>query len=140
MPPIIICKKRKNIMKRKPIILRNQIQEVGVCLFFCMDRKFKVHTCQFEEAEDSGLFLNYPHSHLKIWDKEYASKHPGIDFDYYPRGRVIYRKEDDTYFIYYDKCIGEGVEAIASLYKGKNVVLSLDEHYKCANCNTEYYL
>ena len=126
-------------MKRKPVIAKNWIQDVGVCIFFCINRKFKIHTCQPDEAEDSGSFLNYPHSHLKIWDKYYSKQYPKIDFDYYPRGRVIYRKEDDTYLIYYDKCIGEGIEAIVSLYKGKNVVLSLDEHYKCANCNKEYY-
>ena len=127
-------------MKRKTTILRNRVDEVGVCLFFYIDKCFKVYYCQLEEAEDSGLFLNYPHSHLKIWDRYYSKQYPKIDFDYYPRGRVIYRKENDTYLIYYDKCIGEGIEAIVSLYKGKNVVLSLDEHYKCANCNTECYL
>jgi len=39
--------------------------------------------------------------------------------------------------IYYDKCVGERIEAIVSLYKGKNVVLSLDEHYKCAIRNAK---
>ena len=126
-------------MKRKTIILRNRGDKVGVCLVFFIDKCLKVHMCQLHEAEDSGLFLNYPYSHMQIWDKHYAEQYPEIDFDYYPRGRVIYRQEDDTYLIYYDKCIGEGIETIVSLYKGKKVLLSLDEHYKCANCNTEYY-
>ena len=126
-------------MKSKPIILRNKNQEVGVCLFFCINQKLKVHACSLEEAEDSGLFLNYPKSHMQIWNNNYAKRFPDLDFDYYPRGRVIYRKEDDTYLIYYDKCIGEGIKVIISLYKGKKIVLSLDEHYQCANCNTEYY-
>lgn len=126
-------------MKKKPIILKNTYKEAEVCLFFCINRSFKVHTCILEEAEDSGSFLNFPESHLKIWDKEYATKYPGIDFDYFPRGRVVYRKEDDTYLIYYDRCIGEGIEAIVSLYDGRKVELHLDEHYQCADCNPDYY-
>ena len=48
-----------------------------------------MHKCENGEAEKYGDFLNYPKSHMEIWDKYYYSKYH-VDFDYFPRGRVVY--------------------------------------------------
>ena len=77
-----------------------------VLLFFYIpnQKNFLIHKCENNEAEKYGDFLNYPDSHMEIWDKYYYKKYK-VDFDYYPRGRVVYNLSEDTYYIYHDICI-----------------------------------
>ena len=114
---------------------------IGPALFFCVDGFLLIHGCSLDEAEAYGDFLNYPHSHYKIWEKHYESKY-NVEFDYYPRGRVVYRKTDDTYLIYYDKCMEPFIETVAKKYdgKGKKAILGYDEHYQCHMCNEDYVM
>lgn len=65
------------------------------------------------------------------------------DYDYYPRGRVIYDTKNDTYNIFIDKCINKNdiIEEIISEYylpKDKVKITDNDEHYKCHLCNDNY--
>jgi len=110
-----------------------------VCLFFCVNGQFLVHGCELADAEPYGDFLNYPYSHHDIWNKNYRRQY-GVDFDYYPRGRVVYRKSDDTYLIYHDRCVEPFIESVAERYVGKNVVITYDEHYQCHLCNRNYVI
>ena len=115
-------------------MLQNQ-----VCLFFCIDGELAIHACPLAEAEAYGPFLNYPYSHDKIWRKYYARKY-NVDFDYYPRGRVVYRKTDDTYLIYYDKCMEPFIGTVTEKYAGQKILLGYDEHYQCHLCNKDYVI
>lgn len=108
-----------------------------VGLFFYVDGIFLLHVCTMDKAEESDGFLNLPKSHYEIWEKDYAAEYH-VDFDYYPRGRVIYRKEDQTFLIYYDRCIEKVIHRIADNYEGQKVELHLDEHYQCHTCNNNY--
>ena len=107
-----------------------------VCLFFYVHRKFLIHGCELEDAERYGDFLIYPESHFDIWEK-YYSKQYGVDFDFFPRGRVAYRRGDNTFLLYYDRCIGENIHMLVSTYDGK-ISLGYDEHYRCHKCNPSY--
>ena len=108
-----------------------------VCLFFCVNGIFLVHGCSLQEAELYGDFLIYPQSHFDIWEQHYASIYP-VDFDYYPRGRVVYRQSDKTFQIYSDGCLESVIrEWAASRYSGP-VCFARDEHYQCHRCNTGY--
>ena len=114
-------------------------KKIGPALFFFADGELLFHGCSQVEGEPYGDFLNYPHSHLEIWGKYYENKY-GVDFDYYPRGRVVYRKTDDTYLIYYDKCIKQFIDSITEKYIGCNIKLDYDEHYQCHLCNKNYII
>lgn len=107
----------------------------GPALFFWVDGEFLFHGCSVAAGEPYGDFVNYPHSHDRIWQEYYAKRYH-VDFDYYPRGRVVYRKSDDTYLIYYDKCIADQIEQIASQYE--KCETGFDEHYQCHACNPDY--
>lgn len=108
-----------------------------VCLFFYVNGKFLIHGCSLEEAEHYGDFLVYPQSHFEIWEAHYARRYP-VDFDYFPRGRVAYRKNDDTFQILYDRCLEERIrDFVNANYTGK-VSLGYDEHYQCHMCNENY--
>jgi len=111
--------------------------EVG--LFFYVDGRFLVHTCDLNKAEDYGEFKIYPYSHNSIWNRRYAKKF-GVDFDYYPRGRVAYRKTDDTFIVFYDRCIEDRVKVIVSSLGDVKTEMQLDEHYQCHKCNMEYII
>lgn len=111
----------------------------GPALFFCVNGELLFHGCNLEEGEPYGIFLNYPHSHYDIWNENYAKKY-SVDFDYYPRGRVVYRSSDDTYLIYYDKCMAPYINLITDKYIGKKNEIGYDEHYQCHICNKGYII
>lgn len=72
-----------------------------VGLFFIVQNDLLLHSCMLDEGESYGDFLNYPLSHDKVWQEYYQKKYH-VDFDYYPRGRIIYNKREQRYVLYYD--------------------------------------
>ena len=107
-----------------------------VGLFFYIHGNFCLHRCSTDQAEQFGDFLCYPKSHYKIWEQFYAERY-GVDFDYFPRGRIVYRKPDDTWIIYYDPCIPH-IEDLKDYFTSGNVIFEWDEHYQCSRCNPFY--
>ena len=112
--------------------------ENQVGLFFYVNGRFLFRGIDLDMAEDYGEYLTYQESHYDIWEKYYEYRYQ-VDFDYYPRGRVVYKKTEDTYIIYYDQCIETEIVKMKSLYAGKKIMLELDEHYQCHMCN-EFYV
>ena len=115
------------------------MNEKQVGLFFYVNGKFLLHYCDLKDAENYGNFLIYSDSHFDIWEKYYYSKFH-VDFDFFPRGRIAYHKSNNTFLIYYDKCIKHNIDEILNKYIGCNTELSLDEHYQCHKCNKNYIL
>ena len=110
-----------------------------VCLFFCVNGIFLVHGCSLEKAEPYGDYLIYPQSHFDIWEQHYALNY-SVDFDYYPRGRVVYRKSDGTFQIYYDACLESVIREWAAAHYSAPVRFARDEHYQCHSCNAGYVI
>jgi len=106
-------------------------------LFFFLKNKMLLHTCALDEAQKYGDFLNYPYSHDRVWMKLYRKRY-NVDFDYYPRGRIIYNISMDRYTLFYDGCIEDEAKRLANAYVGAEIVLTRDEHYQCHKCNNEY--
>lgn len=109
----------------------------NVGLFFYVNGEFLFHSCSLEDAEEYGNFLIYPQSHMEIWDENYIWEY-GVDFDYFPRGRINYRKTDGTFLVYCDRCIGDEILPFADKYCGKLIYLDYDERYQCHKCNRNY--
>lgn len=118
--------------------------ELEVGLFFFVDGNFAFSGCALTDAEKYGDFLVYPESHYDVWNRYesivFAGKKGKVDYDYFPRGRIVYRKSDDTFIIYYDKCVEDELDRIARDYEGYNVKFELDEHYCCHKCNPYYVM
>ncbi len=112
-------------------------KEVG--LFFYVNGRFLFHGCELDEAENYGDFLVYPDSHFEVWNRHY-SKNRGVDFDYFPRGRVAFRKSDETFLIYCDRCIKDKMLPLIEEYEGEKVEIVHDEHYQCHECNEDYII
>ena len=108
-----------------------------VGLFFYVEGRFLFHSCPFEQADHYADFIGHPQSHDEIWTKNYMKEY-GVDFDFYPRGRVVYRKSDDTYLIFCEKCIENKMSKVVKALGAERYELLLDEHYKCHLCNEDY--
>ena len=111
----------------------------GPALFFFVRGELLFHDCSLEDGEKYGDFINFPCSHFDVWDELYYGKYH-VDFDYYPRGRVVYRQADDTYFIYYDKCMEPFIGLVTEKYAGRKFEMHYDEHYQCYKCNKGYVI
>ena len=109
----------------------------SVGLFFYVQGEFLIHGCSLEEAENYGDFLIYPDSHFEIWGKHYEEQY-GVDFDFFPRGRVAYCKSEKKFWLYYDTCIGEDIQILIDSYYDGEISLVYDEHYQCHRCNLTY--
>ena len=103
-----------------------------VGLFFVVRDKLLLHKVQLEDAEKYGDFLNYPESHFDIWEKNYEKLYH-VDFDYFPRGRIVYNTKENTFYIYYDKCLEGKLDELIQDFEGEN-----DFHYQCHKCNKNY--
>lgn len=108
-----------------------------VGLFFYADKQWLLHTCSFRQAEKSGGFVNYPYSHETVWELLYFRRYR-TDFDFYPRGRVIFDVPRNTYRIFYDGCIESEVNQLSEAYSPEHVLLLRDEHYQCSRCHANY--
>ena len=103
------------------------------------------------EAEKTVDFIDHPRAHHEFWEAlQEACRSEGIqheltgrDYDYYPRGRVLYSINEEQFFVYLDRCLIDRkdlVEEIAkrmNLPEGKYKVMP-DFHYQCAICNKDY--
>ena len=117
--------------------MKSEISKIGPALFFCVNGELIFHGCNLEDAELYGAFSNFPHSHYDIWNDNYEQKY-GVEFDYYPRGRIVYRISDNTYLIYYDKCMESYIDLVVEKYAGNKIETGYDEHYQCHMCNADY--
>ena len=74
-----------------------------VGLFFVTSDGLLLHTCTIENGEPYGDFVNYPESHDAVWQREYLRKYH-VDYDFFPRGRIIFNRVTDVYKLFYDLC------------------------------------
>ena len=123
------------------MIIPNNTSDGHVGLFFVADGKMLLHTCTLSDGETYSDFINYPESHDAVWQREYAHKY-GVDFDYYPRGRVVFNRTTGIYTLYQDPCIGDsGIQIRLRICPPPNrCKRELDEHYQCHMCNADYVI
>lgn len=111
------------------------IGRVGI--FFFADGNLLLHTCPLADALPYGDFLNYPLSHDDVWIKHYQAQYK-VDFDYWPRGRIIYNTKENAYTVFYDSCMAQQIPLLVQSCGDQKVVLKRDEHYQCHMCNPFY--
>lgn len=101
-------------------------------------------SCPINNADTYGEFKICNTDHYSYWKKiqKASSRLKIVDYDFYPRGRVVYNTKTNKYHIILDKCIqGENtIDLIIDEFKlpRKDVIIMSDEHYKCHRCNKNY--
>lgn len=123
--------------------MRNVTPKVGI--FFKIDNVYLVDAVPLAEGEPYGAAIQYG-GHYDFHESYEPSTPNGRrfkahDYDYYPRGRVVYFPQNNTYILYTDPCLtSEDLRKIIILLdlNGQSVEFVEDEHYRCAHCNKCY--
>lgn len=115
-----------------------------VGIFYIINNILFSEKTEIKKAIKYGNNLTHEGSHDKFWNKrlvklEISKK---VEFDYYPRGRVIYDLKEKVFKIFIDKCINN-TKIIGKINRdfnlGENIgIYDNDEHYVCSKCNSEY--
>jgi hypothetical protein len=98
--------------------------QVGI--FFVAEDGLLLHTCAISDGEPYGDFVSFPESHDAVWQQEYACRY-GVDFDFYPRGRVICDRKKGIYKLFYDPCAVVEAEGLRLRHPEGPCELHLDE-------------
>ena len=100
--------------------------------FFFIEGKLIISSVDVSNGEIIGDFINHPESHLQFFNR--FNNNCYDDYGHYPRGRVLYNKKINTFYIYADKIITNNKVIIEEIKKEYNltnerVVIRKDDHY-----------
>jgi hypothetical protein len=95
-----------------------------------------------DKAEVYGESKTTSFSHPEFWGNELRKNTPW-DYDYFPRGRVVYDLKSKKYTLYIDRCLNdpEIIRSIAvefGLPEKGGYGVRFDEHCQCHRCNKDY--
>jgi len=120
-----------------------KLAKVGI--FFVVNGDLLFDAVPLEQGELYGDTVGFS-AHVDYWEA-LAPKTPmerlfkSHAYDYYPRGRVVYFKDNNGLRLYADCCITEDdikkIVATFQLQSGR-VTRRRDQHYQCARCNSGY--
>jgi hypothetical protein len=118
---------------------------VNVGIFFKVANDFLVDAVPLEAGEPYGDAVQHGghydfHELLRpaVPTERLFKAH---DYDYYPRGRVVYFPKRRVFALYADPCMTPGqINRVIDLFGlgGQTVELTNDEHYRCSRCNKSY--
>jgi hypothetical protein len=110
-------------------------------IFFYYGDDLHAQAEALHDAEDYGDFKTSSVSHEALWETK-LKKDQAYDFDYFPRGRVVYNKRSKRHTVYIDRDLNkpEIIEKITAFFKIKagRYTVKYDEHYQCHLCNRGY--
>lgn len=111
------------------------MQYVG--LFYVINGRLFLHRCGLPEAQKNGDLLIYPYSHMQVWDNFY-NKPYGVEYDFFPRGRIDYSTAEQAFYICHDRCIQPLPGRLEQDFSGERARFVVDEHYRCHGCSAGY--
>jgi hypothetical protein len=106
-------------------------------IFWLVNGKLLIDSAPLSECEKYGDHLNYPGSHIHVWERwrQVGTAPVESEYEEFPRGRVMYRT---TFTLLADRCILNRKELIAEIKKAlclpKQTSLGTDSHYRCFHC------
>lgn len=88
----------------------------------------------------SGNFCQLDYNHSQRWDTwKKAYRLPNVQYDHYPRGRIIFNSKTGKYIVVCDPCIADREKVKRSLcyeygLDRSKVTWETDEDYDCNEC------
>jgi hypothetical protein len=79
--------------------------DVGI--FWAYQGKLIISAVPVAEGVDDGTFINGPDDHLPFWSTV-QRQHPALrrfTYEEIPRGRALFSKPDQTFYVYMDKVL-----------------------------------
>jgi hypothetical protein len=121
------------------------IDETGdprVGIFWMLaDGSLLVDSSPLSAAESYADCLTHSRSHIDVWAELQSSGRAPTDVEYeeYPRGRVIFETRQDRWVIMADRCILRRKDLIRKISASMNlggmrIETSPDLHYRCSRC------
>lgn len=84
------------------------------------------------EMETYGDYMQLPHDHFEIWD-QYNTVGPHAEYDYYPRGRILFKVTIHKFVVIGDKRIVDDETVRHQLkehyHLPQTTIFKTDEHY-----------
>lgn len=116
-----------------------KLREGKVGAFFIVNGDIISNEVDVRDGEEYGDFVNYS-SHWDLWRaaQRYYPQLKNIEYDTFPRGRVVFNKKDRKYIIYLDPKLNNEIDIDLvtdrfNLRNGTYVVDDRDEHYQSSN-------
>lgn len=107
-----------------------------ISLFFLVDGNLLIDKMHYSNAKQEGNIFKHPKSHKELWDELYKDKYK-VEYDFYPRGEVIYKVWSDTYIVYKDPCIEKSyIDNRITLYEKSKYTIIDDDRFVCEACRT----
>jgi hypothetical protein len=109
-------------------------------IFWLVDGKLLIDSAPLSECERYGDHLNYPGSHIDVWERwKHIGKAPAeSEYEEFPRGRVMCETKANKFTLLGDRCILKRKELIAEIKKQlrlpRLVSAGTDAHYRCFRC------
>lgn len=105
-----------------------------LAVFWYIDGKFvgPCDTLDSEDVESYGGMLQLPYDHFTIWD-DYNPKSSGIEYDEFPRGRVMYNANIRKFIVITSKSLSEDTSFQNAVRREYGLPITTifkhDEHY-----------
>ncbi|HUA14770.1 MAG TPA: hypothetical protein VMG31_05690 [Verrucomicrobiae bacterium] len=109
-------------------------------IFWLVDGKLLIDSSPLRECEQYGDHLNYPGSHIRVWQRwQRIGKAPAeTEYEECARGRTMQDTKSKSFTLLADRCILKRKDLIAAIKKELNLPketsLGRDEHYRCSTC------
>jgi hypothetical protein len=109
-------------------------------IFWLVDGKLLIDGAPLVECEQYGDHLNYPGSHIDVWEQWKRMGKAPVESEYeeYARGRVMCEMKAKQFTLLADRCILKRKDLIAAIKKElrlpNKTSLGTDLHYRCFHC------
>jgi len=129
-------KKRSQGSPRK----QSAAPEPRLGIFWLVNGKLLIDSAALSECEQYGDHLNYPGSHIRLWERwQQVGKAPAeSEYEEFARGRIMRDTKTKKFSLFADKCILTRKDLIAAIKKKlglpKETSVGTDPHYRCFTC------
>lgn len=120
-------------------------KSMKVGIFFKIENEFLVDSVSVDNGEPYGESItyggHYEYHQNFVPTKPLERRFKVRDYDFSPRGRVVFNTVSNIFIIYVDPCLkSDDINCLINLFEldGQDVEIAGDEHYRCAHCNKNY--
>lgn len=109
-------------------------------IFWLVNGRLLMDSAPVSECEQYGDHLNYPSSHIRVWERWQQIGKAPADYEYeeHARGRVMCNTGAKQFSLLADRCFLRRKDLIAAirneLHLPKQTSLGTDPHYRCSQC------
>lgn len=123
--------------------MENKTPKVGI--FFKVSNDFLIDAVDLDKGEPYGEAIQFGghfdfHVNL-VPSSPNERKFKMHDYDYYPRGRVVFFPKKNHFLLYTDTCLKpKDLNQINQLFAldDQSIEVAEDGHYRCSSCNKFY--